>query len=465
MATLSVPRFVLAGTQAGIGKSLLGIGLAHELRRRGVGLSCCVGGPNLQQALIYRRISGRYAHALDRRLLSPPQLLETLFHASSGADLVMIEGNAGLYDGRPLGSIGGSDAELAALLACPVVLIADALGFNTSLLALIKGYHDFAQDFDVIGVILNRVAAGQGRDHAARKAFNAALEKYSLPLIWGGLPSQPILEQSLPVEVTQLQNRTSLDRQFFVELSNLVREHVDVDELIAGAASAKAIEIDLYDETPQSRRTRIAVSEDTCFNICFQDNLNLLRYFGAEIVSFSLVADQQLPPNIGGLYLLGGYLNDYGQELESNTEIRESILSYINNGGVVYSEGASTAFLCRDFKCTKEGERHIGIGALSARAKPGKPELAFNSLRLTEDSILGSTGDEVRSVNINEFGFFEIENLPTTMKVAEGVVGDLIAEGFAPSKNAVCTPSFLHMGSNPKIAKNLVDAAEASSKI
>ena len=465
MATLSIPRFILSGAYGGIGKSLIGIGLAHELRRRGVSLSCCVSGPNLQQALVYRRISGRYAHSVDRKLLTPPQMLQTLYHASSGAELIMIEGTAGLYDGRPIGSLGGSDAELAALVKAPVILVTDARGFSTSLAALIKGYSEFAEGFEVAGVLLNRVTAGHGKDRSAQEAFNTFLERYQLPLLLGGVPEAEILKQDLPRGPSQVENRTSLPRQFFVDLGSLINEYVDVDGLIERAERAEPIEVELFQETPGPRRTRIAVSDDICFNLCFQDNLELLRYHGAEIVPFSPIADRGLPSKIGGVYLAGAYLNDYGAELAENQEMQDSIREFMESGGLIYSEGAGTASLCEDFKCTKDSDRLKGIGALPARAKPGNGELAFNQFVLTDDTILGEKGTQIKGINTNEFGFFEIGDVVRTLKVAAGVVSDLLSEGFSPGAQTVCTPSFLHMGSNPEVAKNLVDAAEVAYKI
>ncbi|MCB0311072.1 MAG: hypothetical protein KDD42_07545, partial [Bdellovibrionales bacterium] len=137
---LSVPRLLISGVSCGVGKAMLGLGLTHELRQRGVSVSSCVLTPNLLQAIVYRRISGRYVRTLDSRLLSDSQNLISCFFAGVGADIVLVHGNRGLFDGEAPDIIAGSDAEMAKLIGAPVALVIDARGFGSSLAAVVRGF-------------------------------------------------------------------------------------------------------------------------------------------------------------------------------------------------------------------------------------------------------------------------------------------------------------------------------------
>jgi cobyrinic acid a,c-diamide synthase len=285
------------------------------------------------------------------------------------------------------------------------------------------------------------------------------LHRYHGPTVLGGIPYSEILNQPLPTVVSERENRTSLPHQFFVELGSLVSKYVDVDELLRRAGEAPPIEVIGVKDEYYKRRTRIAVSNDPCFSLCFQDNLDILRYFGAEMVNFSPLADEKLPPRIGGVYLTGGYLAAYGEELAANKGMLKALKDFAEKGGVIYAESGGTAYLCEDFKATRDGERVSGVGLIKARAKPGNAMLAFNELTITAESILGPTGQHVKATSTHEFSFFDIKDDNRCLKITQGMLDEHITDGFRPSQRAVCVSGFVHMGSNPDFARRLVEAA------
>lgn len=459
MKQLATPRLVIAGLGDSVGKSVVGLGIAHELRRRGESVSCCVIGPNLGQAIIYQRITGRYVRCLDRRLLTPAQFMQTLYQASLGSNLTIIEGHDGLFDGHPLGSLYGSDAELAGVTKTPVTLVAPTSRLSTSEAAMIKGFSSFAQGVTFAGVIVNSGRSQAQLDAARLGEFRDCLKKFEAPTLLGGLPYVKAIEQRLPTDLSQSENYTSLPHNFFVELGATIGKYLDLDEILKRAAYAPPVEVIDAREENYRRRTKIAVSNDPCFSVGFQDNLDLMRFYGAEIVNFSPLADQSLPSKIGAVYLTGGYLANYGEELAQNTSMLQSLRQFSKSGGVIISEGAGTAYLCKDFKASKDGPRVTGVGLIEARAKPGNRNLAYNELVTTGESVFGHSGLSVKSINTHEFSFFEIQDELRCMKISSGVIDEHLLDGFRPTPKMLCTSAFVHLGSNPEVARRIVDLA------
>ena len=272
VVSLSMPRVIVSSTGSGVGKSLISLGLAYELRRRRQSVSCAVLGPRLAQATILKRVAGRSARCLDPRLLSSSQILASMFQAGVGADFIIIEGQSGVFDGTEVGSFAGSDAEMAALTKTPVVLVVDARGLGASVAALVKGFSVLAQGarveggFDIAGAILNRASVGSSAGTSvARDAayYGKALEAFGMPAPLGVLP-EFFHESRFPGDtITQQKNETLLPRQFLVELHRLVQQHVDIDRLVEQAEMAPAVPIPDFSYDPMHRRCRIAVSDDS----------------------------------------------------------------------------------------------------------------------------------------------------------------------------------------------------------
>ncbi|MBX7143233.1 MAG: hypothetical protein K1X79_02165 [Oligoflexia bacterium] len=463
MENLTAARLIVSGTHRGVGASLLGIGLAAELRRRGLGVSCAVVGPNLGQALIYKRLVGRTARCFDDRLLAPGQTLITAYQSSVGADFILIDGSAGgLYDGYTASSQRGSAAELAANIHTPVVLVVDPKGFGASLAALVRGYRDFASDFEVSSVLLSRFSEGLDGT-ASREFFEAAFQAAALPAILGAVPPLTTVTALPEIYALQAESRSSLGRQFLIELGGLVQQHVDVESLIDRGRQALGIRITDYEHRPQGRRTRIAVADDSCFGLMFQDNLDWLRYYGAEVVPFSPLADDRLPQKVGAVYIGGCYLEEYGSALAQNSSMKNSISDFVAAGGVLYTEGAGSAYVARTFR-TQAGDTYEGVGVIPSPATASRSPWAYADAVTVEESILGRAGLIVKGINTHEWKLGSEERMVRALRFS-GSTSAGVHEGYSPEPQVVNTFSFLHFGSNPEIAKNIVDAAEVAHKL
>jgi cobyrinic acid a,c-diamide synthase len=404
MPVISTPRLLIAGTSSGVGKSLLTTGLTVALRKRGISVSCCTSSKDLHQSVLYQRMSRRHVRTLDQRLLDPEMIRFSLYQAGLGADVVLIDGHAGLYDGWGLHHDDGADVELAKITQTPIVLLAHFEEFTTSAAALVYGYSHFRGTAPIRAVIANQFNSDESNFIlAAKDSLSNSLGNNGLPSCFGVVPTIGLSSELPPRSFSQQTNVTSLPSQFFHDLAELVATHVDIDGLMALARTAPEIELPIETPPPQNRRCRIAVADDGCFSVAFQDNVDLFRYFGAEIVSFSPIADSELPERVSGLYLGGAYLQAYGVELSLNSAMHGAIRDFVEQGGLLFSEGAGTAYLCKRFQIALDEELQEGVGVMpfdAMLAKTGQREV---EIKLIEDSILGQPGEVLSGVDTGEF--------------------------------------------------------------
>ncbi|MFM1847494.1 MAG: hypothetical protein RL417_968 [Pseudomonadota bacterium] len=459
MSLVRPARIVIAGVSSGAGKTLLSLGLAYELRRRNVGVSVAITAPNLLQATLLKRTTGRFVRCLDENILAPQQVRAGLAQVGIGADIVLIDGKRGLYDGVTPGSLRGSDAEVAAITGSPVALVVDARGFGSSLTALVRGFGEFAADFHLAGVLLNRVSLSEELEAPNTDFFAAGFQVAGMDPPLGGMPELgPAAGVLTPSGITEQENLTSLPRQFFVDLSHTVSRSIDVERLVQCAGAVGEIEVGDESVRPLSRRTRIAVAEDACFNVCFQDNLDLLRFYGAEIVPFSPLADGEIPRKVGGVYLPGGCIGAYGEELAGNASMMRALGEFATAGGLIYAEGAGCAYLAREFEGAGN-TRFAGVGVLPGIARRSDESLGYIESVTAEESILGRAGLIIKGVATNGFTFTADDRVLRVIRT--GRVGSTpVMEGFSPGAQIFAAFSFHHFGSNPSVARNIVDACE-----
>lgn len=461
---------MFGGVSSGVGKSLLVMGLIVALRKQGMSVAVCNTGGALHQSLVYTRLSRRYGYTLDLNVLDQSQILSTLHQAELGSDIVLIDGIGGLYDGIAPADIAGSDADIAELTKTPIVLVTNVPEFTNSLAALVKGYSEFLGRDQIRGVIANRVnlpeEVGPILLNPVVRAMNECMTAYGLPSVIGGVPDAHF---STPIPVSmcnQLENRTALPREFYLDVASLVSNHVDISELQAIAEAAPPLPRSSTISEARVRMCRIAVSDDICFNVAYQDNLAWLTHHGAEIVPFSPMADNELPKRCGGVYITGGYLDTYGGEVARNERIRESIKHFAEQGGVVFSEGAGTAYLSRTYQSVAGGPIHPGVGLIEADAIRVQHPRGVVTATLVEDSVLGPNGGLIKGISTGEWA---LRNAPVmgggrilqALRVVVGG-GHPLNEGYSPTAQALNTFHFLHFGSNPSVARALVDAASVS---
>lgn len=458
MNALRIPRIMLAGTARGVGVSLIGVGIVTALRRRGLAATAVVVGPNMSQAAIYRRLTSSLINTLDQRILNKHQIMNSLYLSGLGADLILIEGADGLFDSTEFTPLNGSSAEIAALTRSPAVLVFDAGGWQTSVVALLKGFYETARGFKLSGAIANKVGTEFDFDKHVKVLEDSIIVAGQPPLL-GNFPRVTEMSFSPLRQVTEKINSSLIPSGFPEKLAALAEKHLDLDNIVRIAGEIELIPLEKSLDS-LSRRARIAYPSDSAFVMGFQDNLNWLRFYGAELVPFSPMADIELPKNIGALYLCGGAFADYAKNLVDNQSLRRSILNFYKQGGPIYSEGGGTAYLCDSFEFSDAGQSFNGVGVIKGHACMENTECKYIEAVSFEDSVVGWPGIILKGITTGEWRLRSDEKLLKLFRVtAEG--GDTFLEGFSPGAQVLSSFCFFHWGSNNLIAKNFVDAAQA----
>jgi cobyrinic acid a,c-diamide synthase len=435
---------VVAGTHSGVGKTSVALGLIGALRRLGLTVQPFKVGPDFIDPLHHQQASGRPPRNLDGWMLRPEVNLERFARASADADVAVIEGVMGLFDGSEGKSDRGSTAEMAKLLGLPVVLVIDASAMARSAAALIHGYASFDPCLRVAGVILNNVG-GNAHADMIRDALGG-----SIPIV-GALPRVPDLvmpERHLGLHLPHEARSDYVDR-----LAALIEERVDLDQLLAAtlterrpAAPAPSV------PTPSAR---VGVARDEAFCFYYTDNLELLEQAGAELVEFSPIRDA-LPDDLDGLYFGGGYPELHAAELAGNVGTREAIRDFAAAGGPVYAECGGLMYLADSLEL--DGDRHPFCGVLPFGTRmPAPLTLAYVEIS-TSGGLFGS-GHRARG------HFFHRSELSgeDAAQCSYHVVtsrGNEAEEGYSVG-NVLASYAHLHFASEPSLAAAFLERCES----
>lgn len=326
--TIHIPRIMLAATKSGSGKTLITSAFLEEMKERGKKVQAFKCGPDYIDPKFHETVTAVPCVNLDTWFTDHKKTRELFCeHVSeTGADLAVIEGVMGLYDGLGGTEREGSSYDLAAALQCPIILIIDAKGMGLSMEAEISGFLSMDTQHLIRGVILNRTS----------KTFCNVMKQRigaDLPVqVIGCFPQDKALHLDsrhlglmLPEEVEKLQD---MERK----AAGNLREASDLNMVQSIAESAPDMRYIKAVPAPRSVSCKIGVAMDEAFDFYYEDNLRLLEEMGAEIVPFSPIRDSSLPKGIDGMYLGGGYPELYARELSENTTMRSQIRTAVSEG-------------------------------------------------------------------------------------------------------------------------------------
>lgn len=458
---MRVPRIVVAGTHSGAGKTTLTLGLLRALQRRGMSVQPFKAGPDFidpgwqTAAVTTREQPGRRARNLDTWLLPPATVVELFARNADGADVAVIEGMMGLYDGVDGRSEAGSTAEVAKLLRAPVVLVLDAAGSVRSAAAIALGFVSFDPEVTLAGVIANRVG---GRRH--EQWLHDALHTAGVSLL-GVLPWDDRLK--LPERHLGLVPAAEHSALEVIDaLGAAVEEHVDVTALVRAAGLSLPLVVpgpEIFPPMPVAQQVALGVARDEAFSFYYEDALDLLESRGARIVPFSPLHDRDLPP-VHGLYLGGGFPEIYAERLAENVQLRTQVKEAVVSGMPVYAECGGMMYLAQTL-VDEAGREHpmVGVFPLATRMQPRMAALGYVTLTATADTILLRKGETVRG---HEFHF----STTTPLGPVEFGLASVGGRGIADGKDGICTPTVLasyahvHFASHPAMAERFVNACK-----
>jgi cobyrinic acid a,c-diamide synthase len=445
----TVKAVVIAGATSGAGKTTVATGIIGALVKRGLQVQPFKVGPDYIDPSYHAKVAQRPSRNLDTWMLPREAVVELFQRASSNADVSLVEGVMGLYDGHSVSNEIGSTAELAKVLGLPVLLVLDAYGAARSLAAQALGYKNFDPKLKLAGVIFNRIGSESHYQMCREAVANAT----GLAVL-GYLPRRGDLV--LPERHLGLvpMAETPAAQEFFSKLSAQVEVTIDLDKLLVIAAEAvpPTAAASLFPESPQPKQVRIAVARDKAFSFYYQDNLDLLEAWGAELISFSPLADTALPEGTDGIYIGGGFPEIYAQELAQNRPMLAALRQASGNGLPMYAECGGLMYLCRSLQDIV-GQEHQMAGLLPVASHLDSTDLVlgYRTVRALADGPILKRGEEVRG---HEFHWSRIDREPQ-QEAAYWVVEQGRREGFQVG-SVLASYIHVHFASREGLAQRMV---------
>jgi cobyrinic acid a,c-diamide synthase len=407
-------RFLVSAAHKSSGKTTVSIGLAAALRARGLTVQPFKKGPDYIDPLWLSVAAGRSCHNLDFFLSPNDEIRAQFARAGHDADVCLVEGNKGLYDGLALDG-ANSNAALAKLLDLPVVLVLDARGMTRGIAPLILGYQAFDRDIRIAGVILNRLG---GHRHEAK--LRAVIEHYTDVPVLGAIQEDKrlaLVERHLGLMPA---NETRAAERHVAEIAERIGAQVDLAALLKVSHGDTPLVRPLPPRPSQEPRVRIAIARDSAFGFYYADDLDALANAGAELVPFNALRDPHLPA-CDALFIGGGFPECFLDALEANATLRTDILDAIERGLPTYAECGGMMYLARTISWRGRTRRMVGAipGDVTMHEKPvGR---GYVVLSPTAAHPWRSASEQVPELKAHEFHYSSLDNLPAETTYAYAV--------------------------------------------
>ena len=400
------PRVLFAAPASGSGKTMITCGILQALHDRGMRVTAFKCGPDYIDPMFHEKVIGVRSGNLDL-FFSGEETLRRLFcRDAEGAELSVIEGVMGYYDGLGAGSDEASTYQIARALQAPVVLIVNARGQSLSALASLEGFLRFRPDSGIRGVIFNQMS-----ERIFLSLKSEVEEMGVIPLGYVPRAEELVIESRhlgliTPDEIADLSDRL---RKF----AALLEKTLDIDALIALAADAPDIPCPSAEALPHGSKTKLAVARDEAFCFFYKDNLSLLEKLGAELLFFSPIHDEKLPEGAQGILLPGGYPEIYAKALSENISMRDCVAEAVRTGMPCLAECGGFLYLHRELE-DMNGVFYQMAGVLGAKAWRTERLNRFGYVTLTAQQTSGllKIGDQIRG---HEFHYYESEDCGDAM--------------------------------------------------
>lgn len=396
----------LSAAHKSSGKTTLTLGLARALRDRGLKVQTYKKGPDYIDPIWHGQASGRPSYNLDFHMMQAAEIDSLYQRHARPADVNLIEGNKGLYDGMDLEG-GNSNAALAKQLGVPVVLVLDTVGMTRGIAPLLLGYQAFDPAVRIAGVILNKVG---GPRHEEK--LRAVLQRYTDIPCLGAVHRDPRLD----IQERHLGlipgNEVEAAEARIAAIAQVVAERIDLDALLAVARQARALPLETAGSPaslPDGRGLRIAYARDRAFGFYYQEDLDTLRASGAELVPLDTLSDTRLP-DVHALILGGGFPEMFIPQLSANQGLRRDIRAAIDDGLPTYAECGGLMYLARSIRWEEQTGDMVGVvpGDVVMGSRPVGRGYAI--LRETGAGPFAcAPGQEIPA---HEFHYSRIVNLP-----------------------------------------------------
>lgn len=452
------PRIIVAGVASGVGKTTIATGLMAALEERGLRVQGYKVGPDYIDPTYHRAATGRPSYNLDSWLSSPGLLRQRFEAGMHGADIALIEGVMGLFDGRKQTRDMASTAEIARLLNAPAVLVIDVSHMGQSVAAIVHGFEHLDPNVRLVGVILNKVASS---DHEATLRYAIAE--------WTGVPVLGAIRRDMSLMIPGRHlglvpaAETAIEAQ---KIGRAIEEVVDVDEVLRVACAAGSLPPTVEEgyageiaDLPgkldlPSAHIRIGLALDMAFSFYYPEMLEMLADIGVEVVPFSPLQDNKLPEDVDLLYFGGGFPEVFAEQLAGNTSMLADVRAAVQHGMPMYAECGGYMYLgktCVDV----DGRRHALVGVLPYTFRMGteRAQVGYREIVALRDTLIAPAGTRLRG---HEFHWSRIVESLLEERAAYRVEGrDVRCEGYA---SEMLLGSYVHipLAANPRVLERLL---------
>lgn len=406
-------RLLVSAAHKSSGKTTISLGLCAAFAARGLTVQPFKKGPDYIDPMWLGRASTRACQNLDPYLMTPQQIGAVFASKASGADISIVEGNKGLYDGLALDG-SNSNAALAQLLNLPVLLVIDARGMTRGIAPLLLGYQAFDRNIQIGGVVLNRLG---GSRHEAK--LRAVIEHYTDVPVLGAIAE----DTDLAVAERHLGLMPSNEHGDAMRQISLIGERiaaqVDLARVRTLAASAPVLNLSpapVVFANVSGPPLRIALAQDRAFGFYYPDDLQALQDAGAELLPFDTLRDQRLPDAIDGLFIGGGFPELFMHELEANRSLRTQVAAAIAQGLPTYAECGGLMYLARSLRW--RGECCEMVGAVQGDVTLHEKPVGRGYVHLAATEHMPWAGLQSQSLRAHEFHYSSLDGLPLNTQYA-----------------------------------------------
>lgn len=443
------PRLIIAATHSGAGKTTITCGIIAALKKRGLKVQAYKVGPDYIDTGFHEIAAGRPAQNLDSWLVGTEKLAEIFYSTFGDADIAIIEGVMGLYDGGRGGI--SSTAEIAKLLDAPVILVIDAKSAGTSIAATALGFREYDKDVKLAGVILNRIGSA-----SHEKIIVDALNQLGIKSFGAVKRDIEMVMPSRHLGLVQAAENNFAD--VVEKLGDKISAQINLDELlrISDKGSVISEKFLTLPPTPYTLHPKIGIARDEAFTFYYAESLRELEKLGAEIIFFSPLHDENLP-KVDGLILGGGYPENFAAQLEDNKKIRHAIKRAADNGLPIFAECGGYMYLMQSLT-NFDGKifEMCGVIPMQAMMTDKLQMVGYVYTTIEKDCIIGKRGDKFHA---HEFHFSkEVGDVTDKIFNCEKLrTGEKYFAGYA-SENVVASYLHVHFAGCPSLAENFIKA-------
>ncbi|MBW8806435.1 MAG: cobyrinate a,c-diamide synthase [Catenulisporales bacterium] len=446
----AVPRIVIAAPASGHGKTTVATGIIKALTDRGFAVAPFKVGPDYIDPGYHALAAGRAGRNLDPYLVGAERIEPLFAHGAAGADLAVVEGVMGLYDGATGEGELGSTAQVAKLLGAPVLFVVDAAAQGRSIAALVHGFRSFDPEVRLAGVILNRVGS-----ETHRGILTDALDDLGVPVLGTLRRAAAVSAPARHLGLVPVAERRAEAVEAVAALGALVDAGIRLDEVYRLARTAGPLPVAPWDPAAEigprrGAKARIAIASGPAFTFSYAENAELLTAAGAELCPFDPLHDEALPAAVGGVVIGGGFPEVYAPELAANEALREEMGRFVRRGGAVAAECAGLLYLGKSL----DGLPMCGVVDAEA-AMTDRLTLGYRHAVAAAESVLAAAGTRVSGHEFHRTATTPSAGSPPAWHWRRE--GGPVTEGFAGAR---IHASYLHLhwAGAPSIARRLVES-------